>query len=226
MEKNLTTRHVAVVEKCAMTEVALRHILNQEPDNNYINQFFKESRALKRELKCKNFCAVIFSLSGSRQSRMDGLLSLNEIAASYPNIRRIVLANDDAEARLIDHLMPACLHCILSKSGRLTQIQEQLLLHLGQTQTTHDISVGRKYSAYNSILSPTEQTILRYMTDGYSLSEIAVHLDRNIKTIRAHKFNAMAKLGVSSDIGLLSAADILMCLPVKKESRQGKCVAH
>jgi DNA-binding NarL/FixJ family response regulator len=31
------------------------------------------------------------------------------------------------------------------------------------------------------------------MTYGYSLPEIATQLDRNIKTIRAHKFNAMTK---------------------------------
>lgn len=30
MEKNLTTRCVAIVEKCAMTEMALRYILDNE----------------------------------------------------------------------------------------------------------------------------------------------------------------------------------------------------
>lgn len=30
MEKDLTARYVAIVEKCAMTEVALRHILINE----------------------------------------------------------------------------------------------------------------------------------------------------------------------------------------------------
>ncbi|HCL9148468.1 TPA: bgl operon transcriptional regulator BglJ, partial [Escherichia coli] len=40
----------------------------------------------------------------------------------------------------------------------------------------------------------------------------AEQLKRNIKTIRAHKFNVMSKLGVSSDAGLLEAADILLCM--------------
>jgi len=34
-----------------------------------------------------------------------------------------------------------------------------------------------------------------------------------VKTIRAHKFNAMTKLGVTSDVGLLDAADILTWIP-------------
>ncbi|ELY6384534.1 bgl operon transcriptional regulator BglJ, partial [Cronobacter sakazakii] len=60
------------------------------------------------------------------------------------------------------------------------------------------------------LLSPTERIILRYLTDGYSVSQIASRLERNIKTIRAHKFNAMLKLGVHTDAGLLNAADILL----------------
>jgi len=49
---------------------------------------------------------------------------------------------------------------------------------------------------------------------GYSLAQIATQLERNIKTIRAHKFNAMMKLGVHSDVGLLDAADILTLFPI------------
>lgn len=54
--------------------------------------------------------------------------------------------------------------------------------------------------------------ILRFMSRGYSMTQIAEQLKRNIKTIRAHKFNVMSKLGVSSDAGLLEAADILLCM--------------
>lgn len=50
------------------------------------------------------------------------------------------------------------------------------------------------------------------MSRGYSGTQIASNLARNIKTIRAHKFNVMSKLGVSSDAGLLEAADILLCM--------------
>lgn len=50
------------------------------------------------------------------------------------------------------------------------------------------------------------------MSRGYSMTQIAEQLKRNIKTIRAHKFNVMSKLGVSSDAGLLEAADILLCM--------------
>jgi DNA-binding CsgD family transcriptional regulator len=71
------------------------------------------------------------------------------------------------------------------------------------------------------MLSPTERAILRYMSCGYSIPEIAAQLERNIKTIRAHKFNAMVKLGVNSDVGLLDAADIITHLPARETRSVG-----
>lgn len=60
MEKNLTTRCVAIVEKCAMTEMALRYILSNEAGKKYSIHFYKDTQALKREFASKNFIAVIF----------------------------------------------------------------------------------------------------------------------------------------------------------------------
>lgn len=60
MEKDVTTRYIAIVEKCAMTEVALRHILLNESGKNYRIQFFKDTKTLKREFQSEDFSAIIF----------------------------------------------------------------------------------------------------------------------------------------------------------------------
>ena len=217
MEKDFTTRYIAIVEKCAMTEVALRHILINESGKNYRIQFFQDTKALKREFQSKDFSAIIFSLSGNRRSRLESLRFLHEIARYCPEMQRIVLANDEAEMRLVSHLPPSRLHGILNKSACRIQLQEYLLQLLDHSYQPNEGSVCQKQSISGQILSPTEHTILRYMSYGYSLPEIATQLERNIKTIRAHKFNAMTKLGVSSDMGLLSAADILMRLSANND---------
>lgn len=41
MEKNSTTRHVAIVEKCVMTEMAWRYIFSREDNSQYRIHFFK-----------------------------------------------------------------------------------------------------------------------------------------------------------------------------------------
>lgn len=84
---------------------------------------------------------------------------------------------------------------------------------VGETRRVNENVINHWYVSQNRTLSPTERAILQCMTRGLSMPEIAVQLERNIKTIRAHKFNAMAKLGVNSDVGLLNAADILTWVP-------------
>ena len=83
--------------------------------------------------------------------------------------------------------------------------------------TEHTLNLW--YLNQSRMISPTEREILRFMSNGYSMPQIAVQLERNIKTIRAHKFNVMSKLGVSSDAGLLDAADILLSLRAEKPGR-------
>ncbi|SQC39441.1 transcriptional activator BglJ [Klebsiella pneumoniae] len=141
-----------------------------------------------------------------------------------PEVQTIILANNESEMHLIGHLMPACLHGILNKSAPRRGLQERLL----QLLDNHHLSGSEQFcdrEACNDPLSPTEHAILRYMSWGYSLSDIAIQLNRNIKTIRAHKFNAMTKLGVRSDIGLLNAADILLHLPLNSTTSAVKQVA-
>ncbi|MEN0615788.1 DNA-binding transcriptional activator BglJ [Klebsiella indica] len=212
MENNHITRYIAVVEKCTMTEVALHHILMNESDKKFCVRFFKDTQTLKQAFKSDNFSAIIFSLSGNRRARLESLLFLNEVAHYYPEIQRIVLANDEAEMRLIVHLVSSRLHGLLNKSACRIELQERLLQILNLNPQVNAADMNPKTRLCHQILSPMEHTILRYMSYGYSLAEIATQLKRNIKTIRAHKSNAMTKLGVSSDMGLLSAADILLRL--------------
>ncbi|KDM57290.1 hypothetical protein AF34_00067 [Enterobacter hormaechei subsp. hoffmannii] len=95
---------------------------------------------------------------------------------------------------------------------------------LSETHHVNDYVYNHWCVSQHRMLSPTERAILRYMSSGFSIPEIAAQLERNIKTIRAHKFNAMVKLGVNSDVGLLDAADILAHLPVREIRRSALTV--
>jgi DNA-binding CsgD family transcriptional regulator len=105
---------------------------------------------------------------------------------------------------------------VVSKSVTLEHLQKELMVLLSETLRINDNMLNHWYRSQNRMLSPTERAILRYMSCGYSIPEIAAQLERNIKTIRAHKFNAMVKLGVNSDVGLLDAADIITHLPARE----------
>ena len=55
-------------------------------------------------------------------------------------------------------------------------------------------------------LSARENEILKYIAFGYSNKEIAARIDLSIKTIEAHKANAMKKLGISGRIDIVKYA--------------------
>jgi DNA-binding NarL/FixJ family response regulator len=55
-------------------------------------------------------------------------------------------------------------------------------------------------------LTVRENEILKYISFGYSNKEIAAKVDLSIKTIEAHKANAMRKLGISSRVDIVRYA--------------------
>ena len=212
MDKRNEAQRIAVVEQCVMTETALRFILNDRDNENTCVHFFKDVQSLAQALNIRHVTAIVFSLSGHRQPRLESLLFFQEIAYTHPDVLRIIMANSRGERDLITQLVPFHLHGVLNKASGRETLQEQLFRLLAQQMPPIDEPCRRKV-LHGHRLSSIEQAILRYIACGYSLSEIAVQLDRDIKTIRAHKYNAMLRLGISSALGLLSAADILIHLP-------------
>lgn len=213
MEISAGKKHVAVIERCMMSATGLRHLFASSVMKAYHFHFFNDHKAFTEAQKKTTFFSVIYSLSSMRELRRECLLCLHTLSMANPGIQRIVLADDDREARLVSRLSPSRLHGVLSKSASLPILLGHIGTLLGETRRINENVVNHWYVSQTRTLSPTERAILHCMTRGLSLPEIAAHLDRNIKTIRAHKFNAMAKLGVNSDVGLLNAADILTWVP-------------
>ena len=139
MEKNSTTRHVAIVEKCVMTEMAWRYIFSREDNRRYHIHLFKNVSMLRAAEIPFPWSTIIFSLSGSRSSRAESLLFVHEMARCRPEVQTIILANNESEMHLIGHLMPACLHGILNKSAPRRGLQERLLQLLDNHQRQRTI---------------------------------------------------------------------------------------
>ena len=210
MENRNRTRNVALIEKCVMSGIGIQNLFNAISDNQYKMHLYLTLDDFQQAMSTTVFSAVIFSLSSVRKARRVELMSLTELSENYPAMRRLVIADDDAEARLISALSPSPLDGVLSKANSLPALQEALFTALSGTRRISESNNNLWYLNQSRMLSPTEREILRFMSNGYSMPQIAIELARNSKTIRAHKFNVMSKLGVNSDAGLLHAADILL----------------
>ena len=216
METHTARRHIAVIDPCNMSAVGLAHFFTTVSFRQYQLHLFKDFDSFNTALRYIPFFSVIYSLSDAREERRNCLVYMRELAFKHGAIQRIILAGDEIEARLIGQLSPSRLHGIISKSSSLIVLQKQLITLLSETEQVNNNAFTHWYGCHTRILSPTERTVLRYMSSGLSIPEIAEQLERNIKTIRAHKYNAMLKLGVNSDVGLLDAANILRNLPMVK----------
>lgn len=214
MEKSAATRHIAIVEKCIMSAVGLEHLFASPLLNTFTLHLFKDIKSFQASLNSVSYSSLIYALSDEREERRNCLVCIKELAISHCTVQRIVLASDTKEASLIEQLSPSRLHGLILKSDSLTTLQEQLGRLLNENRRVSDSMANHWNMHRGRLLSPTERAILQFMSCGFSIPEIATRLDRNIKTIRAHKFNAMVKLGVRSDVGLLDAADILTHFPV------------
>ena len=210
MENRNRTRNVALIEKCIMSGIGIQNLFKTTSDSQYKLHLYLTLDDFQQAMSTTVFSAVIFSLSSIRKDRRVGLMSLTELAENYPDMRCLVIADDDAEARLISALSPLPLDGVLSKEASVPALQDALFTALSGTRRITESNSNLWYLNQSRMLSPTEREILRFMSCGYSMPQIAIELARNIKTIRAHKFNVMSKLGVNSDAGLLHAADILL----------------
>lgn len=106
MENRISKRNVALVEKCVMSTIGIKGLFDAMPDCRHTLHIFSKPSAFYKAALKTPFSAVIFSLSALRTERRTGLSSLTELAINYPHMRRLVIADDDAEARLISALSP------------------------------------------------------------------------------------------------------------------------
>lgn len=130
MENRIVKRNVALVEKCAMSRVGINSLFNTMSKNPYKFHLFSRQSDFSQAMLKMSFSVVIISLSAIRTDRRAGLVYLTELAVNFPRIRRVVIADDDAEVRLIASLSPLPLDGILSKASSLSVLQEGLFAAL------------------------------------------------------------------------------------------------
>lgn len=97
----------------------------------------------------------------------------------------------------ISHLVATIFHVMVHNSFYAPQLPEDVI---------EDIMVKNKTSKRLSALTKREEEILKLIAKEHSTKEIAMMLNISEKTVRNHKSNIMAKLGISNHVGLIKYA--------------------
>jgi len=151
-----------------------------------------------------------FSLSSDR-STMDGFAKLRALKGRFPDVKVVLLTSQSNTAIL----RSACDYGVKSIVSKSDPVEETVMAcqhvmtqqgYFFSSSCSHVKNYLVKGKEKGSPLTPKELEVIRLFSSGYTLSEIAVRQNRTISTVSTQKYNAMRRLGVSSNIELIRYA--------------------
>ncbi|MGL5215748.1 response regulator [Aeromonas hydrophila] len=146
-----------------------------------------------------------FSMPGD--SRSDGLIMVQQLRREYPNLAIIVLTQLHNNA-ILQALLQCGVSGLILKKSVITELSEaiqQVLLghtYIGKSVITLLAEAGLSRHTEITTLTPKESEVVRLLASGMSVTQVAEHLNRSVKTISTQKKSAMLRLGITSDSGL------------------------
>lgn len=185
-----------------------RQLLSSELGISLVGEAHNADELL--DLLARVACDVLvtdFAMPSERNA--DGLVMLGMIRRRFPNVRIVVLTMLD-NAALLQSMRDAGALGILSKRGDMAELpiaivsafQHRPFLGKSVQHEMEILGIVRSATSPAQVLSPREIEVIRLYVGGMSVSEVAQHLHRSIKTISTHKHSAMEKLGIRSDAEL------------------------
>jgi two-component system capsular synthesis response regulator RcsB len=141
----------------------------------------------------------------------DGLRLIRRVRSGWPQVRIVVLTSLTNAAILRSIIADGVLG-VLNKIESMDELAAAIRA-AGAGRAYVSRSVLDVLAAANGEsagvaatreLSPRQAEVIRMFVRGHSISEIAQHLGRDIRTVSRQKRDAMAKLGVSNDPGLFA----------------------
>jgi DNA-binding NarL/FixJ family response regulator len=147
---------------------------------------------------------------------MNGLKATKRLRSVMPEMKILILTRHTDDGYL-QQLLAAGANGYVLKQSAPTELTNAIRTiaggnsYLDPSLTRRVVGgyVGRATSLRGESkgeLSDREAEVLRLIAFGYSNKEIGARLDLSIKTIEAHKSNAMRKLGISSRIDIVKYA--------------------
>ncbi|AKC87406.1 response regulator transcription factor [Pseudoxanthomonas suwonensis] len=150
-----------------------------------------------------------FSMPGGGAA--DGLSMLGRLQRRWPEVPVIVLTMA-GNASVLQAILDTGVRGLLNKSDALTELTlavqavSHRRLYLGAGIRRLLEAAGVEGDGPRGTLSRRETEVLRLFSSGLTVSEIARRLERSVKTVSRQKMDAMAKLGLRSDLELYAYA--------------------
>lgn len=178
-----------VVGEAENGEIAVKEAVRLSPDMVIMDVSMPVLNGLKATKRLRNTCPDIMILALSRHSDDGYLQQLISAGANGYVLKQ------SAPKELIN-----AIRAVGAGKAYLDPALTQKVMGGYAVRTTSLRGEGKKE------LSSREIEVLKLISFGYSNKEIATRLDLSVKTIEAHKANAMRKLGINGRIDIVKYA--------------------
>ena len=190
----------------------LRLLINSQDDMEVVGEAENGQAAVVLVQKLQPD-VVVMDIS---MPEMNGLKATQSLKRMFPNIKILTLTRHTDDGYLQQLLQAGSSGYVLKQSASEELVRAIRLIAVGQTYLDPAVTgqvIGNAYgqrtvrgSSVGKDLSAREEEVLRLVAWGFLSKEIAGRMNISIKTVDAHKINAMTKVGMKSRIDIVRYA--------------------
>jgi DNA-binding NarL/FixJ family response regulator len=189
----------------------LRLLIDSQADMKVISEASDGNKAMQNAVALKPDVIVMdISMPG-----MNGLAATRALKQKQPDVAIVTLTRHVDDAYVQELLRAGASGYVLKQSAPAELLQairaaaaggQYLDSTLTARVTARLLGRADKVNKPAATLSERESEVLRLIAAGYSNKEIAGRLSLSVKTVEAHKANAMRKLGLRGRIDIVKYA--------------------
>jgi DNA-binding NarL/FixJ family response regulator len=197
--------------------VTVRHglklFIDSQPDMKVVAEASDGQAAIDGAVALKPDVVIMdISMPG-----MNGLVATRTLRQQQPSVAIVTLTRHADDAYLQELLKAGVSGYVLKQSAPAELLQairaaaagrQYLDSALTARVTAAFLGKPNRVSRPVAAVSERESEVLRLIASGYSNKEIAAHLSLSVKTVEAHKANAMRKLNLNGRIDIVKYATL------------------
>jgi two-component system response regulator NreC len=203
--------------------VTVRHglklLIDSQPDMTVVAEASDGNAAIQNAVALKPDVVVMdISMPG-----MNGLVASRKLKQLQPGVAIVTLTRHADDAYLQELLRAGVSGYVLKQSAPTELLQAIRAAAAGGQYLDSALTArvtaaflgkrGARVSRSAATVSARESEVLQLIAAGYSNKEIAARLSVSVKTVEAHKANAMKKLGLNGRIDIVKYAALQGWLP-------------
>jgi DNA-binding NarL/FixJ family response regulator len=211
MPERATPLRILLADDHVTVRHGLKLLIEAQPDMKVISEASDGKVAMQNTLALKPDVVVMdISMPG-----MNGLAATRALKQKQPTVIIVTLTRHGDDAYVQELLRAGVAGYVLKQSAPNELIQAIRAAASGGQYIDSTVTarmtarlLGRADKATKPVgeLTERESGVLRLIASGYSNKEIANQLSLSVKTVEAHKANAMRKLGLRGRIDIVKYA--------------------